>query len=165
MPVSGEDFAEFDLGVDLQQEEPPTRPGVEHQQHKRDVSDPVNPGPAVSPDQVAEYNQQLSAENNRFQRMLQNIMNSPYMPNREQVIQLVTTLLTLMLMMVLGPALGSQAGLVQMLVRQLAPFLVAAVVHYAADQTAPMQKPTETSITRVQLQPVEVQRSAISQAI
>lgn len=118
----------------------------------------------VSPEQVAEYNQQLTNENNRFQRLMQQIMNSPYMPTREQTIQMATTVLTLLLMMMLGPAAGAQAGLVQMIVKQLAPFIVAALVHYTADQAAPMAKPTDASITNVQLQPVEVPKSTLNQA-
>lgn len=89
-------------------------------------------------------------------------MNSPYSPSREQIIQLVTTLLTLMISILLGPMIGENAGVIQSMVKQVVPFLVAASVHFAADRTMPKQ-PIEAPITSVQLQPVQVTPSPIGQ--
>lgn len=113
--------------------------------------------------ELAAFNQTISQHESRMQLMMRQIMSSPYMPTRDQMIQLATTVLTLLLMMLLGPAVGAQAGLIQTLVRQFVPLLVAATVHYAADSAVPM-KPLQAPITNAQIAPVQVQPSAMGQA-
>jgi len=139
-----------------------------------DTSDPslpidVQPQPNIPTVQpttqdMANFNQNIRNQESRLRNSLTSIMNSPYMPTRDQTIQLVTTVLTLALMMTLGPMAGSNASLIQSIIKQIVPFIVAASVHYAADQTSPL-KPIDAPITNVQLQPVQVPQSTLSQTI
>lgn len=87
------------------------------------------------------------------------------MPTREQTIQIASTLLTLLLMMLLGPVVATQAGAIQALVRQVVPLLVAASVHYAADQAAPVPAIETSALTSAQIEPVYVPASYTSQAL
>lgn len=121
---------------------------------KRQVvpDDSLNPPSAQD---ISNFNQNLQQEESRLQNIIRNIMNSDYMPSRDQIIQLLTTILTLLLMTVLGPALGSNASMVQSIVRQIVPVLVTAGVHYAADQASGPQKALDAPITDVQLEPVQ----------
>lgn len=99
-----------------------------------------------------------------MQHLMRQIMNSPYLPSREQTIQLATTILTLVLMMLLGPVASTQAGMLQAMIKQVVPLIVAASVHFAADHTAPMKTP-QAPITNVELRPVQVEQSTLSRAI
>lgn len=107
------------------------------------------------------FNENLQKQEGALHSTLTSIMSSQYMPSREQVIQLLTSVLTLLLMMVLGPVLGQNATMVQAIVRQIVPFLVTAGVHYAADSALP-EKLADEDITSVQLAPVQAQVSAMS---
>lgn len=116
--------------------------------------------------EMANFNQTITQQENRFYTLMRQITSSPYMPNREQVIQLASTLLTILLMLLLGPAVASQAGLIQALVRQVVPLLVAASVHYAADRAAPMEQlPSASQVSQANIAPVMVEKSALSQTI
>lgn len=113
---------------------------------------------------VADFNKTIAQHENRMQALMRQIMNSPYMPTRDQAIQLATTVLTLVIMMLVGPAAGgASAGLIQALVKQLVPLIVAASVHFAADQAIPM-KPLQAPITSAEIAPVLIQTSTASQA-
>lgn len=96
---------------------------------------------------------------------MRQIQSSPYMPSREQTIQIVTTILTLLLMMLLGPAVAAQAGVIQALVRQVVPLVVAASVHYAADRASPRPQIEASPLTSAQIEPVYVPVSYTSQAL
>lgn len=114
--------------------------------------------PQPSPQDVAAFDQNIRLEGGRLQIMLRNLMNSPYMPTRDQVIQILTTVVTLGLMMSLGPVLGSNASVIQSIVRQIVPLIVTASVHYAADHAMPLT-PIDAPITTVQLSPVAIPQS------
>lgn len=111
---------------------------------------------------VIAYNQNIQQQSNRLSTMVQNLRNNPYMPTREQAIQILTTVVTLLVMMMLGPAAGASAPLINAMVRQMVPVVVSYGVNYAADSAAP--RPIEAPITTVQLQPVQAQQSAFGQA-
>lgn len=103
-----------------------------------------------------------------MQHLMRQLANSPYMPSRDQIIQLVTTVVTLLMMTLLGPAMAGQAGLIQVLVRQIVPLIVVAGVHYAADKAAPMQDPmygTRPAIGGGDIAPVKAQQSAYASTI
>lgn len=112
----------------------------------------------ATPQQIAAYNQTISQHGSRLQSLTRQIMSSPYVPTREQVIQLVTTVMTLALMMLLGPVAGTQAGMVSAIVKQIVPLIVATSVHYAADSALPMKLslPEEAAaLARQPIQPVQ----------
>lgn len=124
----------------------------------------VMPANTPSAQDVINYNQNMRAEESRLQAMIRSLMSSPYMPTRDQLIQVSTTVLTLLLMMLLGPVMGANAGIVQQILKQIVPFLVAASVHYAADNAMPpTSKPINAPIVSVPVQPVLVQPSTIGQ--
>ena len=125
------------------------------------TTDNAAPAPEPSPEDVEAFNQNLKTHEGILHSTLTSIMNSPFMPTREQVIQLMTTMLTLLLMMALGPVVGANAVMVQAIVRQIVPVLVAAGVQYAADSALP-DKSADVDITSVQLSPVPAQPSAFS---
>lgn len=108
---------------------------------------------------------------NRLRQILRQIMNSPYMPSREQLVPITTTLVTLAIMLALGPVFGTNAALVNALVKQIVPVIVAATIKYAAEYGSPDQQqaitfePVDSSIAQVQLQPVVVPQSTLSQTI
>ena len=104
---------------------------------------------------MAAYNQTMRQEESRMQQMMQRLSSSPYMPSRDQMIQLLTTVITLMLMMFLGPAAGAQAGVINAIVRQFVPLLVAASVHYAADSAVPMKPDLPQVAAQLASQPIE----------
>lgn len=112
-------------------------------------------GQQVTPQQMAAYNQTISQQNGRMQSLMSQIMNSPYLPTREQTIQLVTTVMTLMLMMLLGPLAGTQAGLINAVVRQIVPLVVAASVHYAADSAMPVKPDLPQQAAALSQQPIQ----------
>lgn len=113
---------------------------------------------ALSAADVAAFDQNLRMEEGRLALLLGNFMNGSYMPTRDQIIQLITTIITLGLMMTIGPALGPNATAIQSFVKQIVPLIVTATVHYAADSAVPV-KPIEAPITNVQLAPVVVPQS------
>lgn len=124
---------------------------------------PLTPvAPPATEQEVVAFQENIQTQENQLQSILSQIMNSPYMPSREQAIQLITTVLTLVLMSLLGPALGSNYNMVSAIVKQILPFIVTAGVHYAADQAlAPEAKPSlDAPITDVQLQPVPANQAA-----
>jgi hypothetical protein len=125
------------------------------------------PPPQREPTQreLAAYDASVTHQESRLYHLMRQIRESPYMPTREQTIQIVTTLLTLVLMMLLGPAVGTQAAAIQALVRQVVPLLVAASVHYAANTAAPMEPIQTSAITSAQIEPVQVVPSYFSQAL
>lgn len=106
-----------------------------------------------------------------MRQLMRQLMDSPYMPTREQLVPITTTIVTLALMMALGPALGSNTALVNTIVKQIVPIIVSASIKYAADYAVPVDKATsmqpalDSSIAQVPLQPVIVPQSAISQTI
>lgn len=81
--------------------------------------------------QAAVYDAKV--EQGRLALLYKNIMSSPYMPSRNQVIELLTSLVTLALMMSVGPMIGNNYTLIQTLVRQVIPL----IVHYVADLALP----------------------------
>lgn len=125
---------------------------------------PVAPAPQPTAQDVVKYEQNIKREENQLGALLRSMMTNKYMPTRDQVIQLMTTVLTLVLMLALGPVMGSNAGLIQSIVKQVVPFIVSYTVHYAADQALPPQQ-IEAPITQVQLEPVSVPRSTVGQTI
>lgn len=136
---------------------------VGQRRRKRQADAPLPPAvPTPTPQEVIAYDQNMKREESRMRSLINQLMNNPYMPSRDQVIQLLTTMLTLTLMMVLGPVMGSNAGVVNAIVRQIVPFIVTALVHYAADSAVPT-KPIEAPITNVQLAPVQTAPSAFGQ--
>lgn len=117
---------------------------------------------ASSRQDVIAYNQNLQQQSNRLSNMMQNLRNNPYLPSREQTIQIITTIATLLVMMLLGPAAGASAPLISSIVRQVVPMIVSYGVNYAADQTSP--RPLDAPITNIQLQPVQAQQSMYGRA-
>lgn len=114
---------------------------------------------------MAIYNQTIQEHESRMHHLMSQIMGSPYMPTRDQAIQLATTVLTLLLMMLLGPAAGPSATIIQMIVKQVVPLLVAATVHYAADQAVPLKPLATANVVSAQIAPVQVQPSMMGQTI
>lgn len=108
---------------------------------------------APSAADIAAFNQNLQLEEGRLAVLIRNLTNSPYMPTRDQIIQLITTIITLGLMMVIGPVVGPNATIIQTIVRQVIPLIVTTTVHYVADLAIPV-KPLDAPITNVQLAPV-----------
>lgn len=114
---------------------------------------------------------QQSIQDSRMRQLIRQLMDSPYMPTREQLVPITTTIVTLALMMALGPALGSNTALVNAIVKQIVPIIVGASIKYAADYAVPVDPSTsnqaslDSSIAQVDLQPVIVPQSAISQTI
>lgn len=125
---------------------------------------PVTPATQPTAQDVIKYEQNIQIKENQLTTMIRAMMNNRFMPTRDQVIQLMTTVLTLVLMLALGPVMGSNAGLIQSIVKQVVPFIVSYSVHYAADQAMPPQQ-IEAPITQVQLEPVPVPRSVVAQTI
>ena len=125
----------------------------------------VQPKPKPNDQEVAEFNRNLVQQESRMQRLMQQIRDSPYMPTREQSIQLATTVLTLLIMMLLGPAIGPQLGLIQPLIKQLVPLIVAATVHFAADRAVPMRPIVAPPAVDAQIAPVQVQPSPSGQLL
>lgn len=126
----------------------------------------VQPAPQVQPtaQEVIKYQNNIKNKENQLTMMIASMMNNKYMPNRDQLIQLLTTVVTLLMMLWLGPVMGSNAGLIQSIVKQIVPFIVSYGVHYAADQAMPVQQ-IDAPITQVQLQPVMVPQSPLTQNI
>lgn len=120
---------------------------------------------AASPEQVAVYEENLDHQENSLRMMMRSMINSPYMPSREQIIQIATTVITLVLVLMLGPAAGANSGLVQALVKQVVPMVLAALFHYAADSASKQVKPPEAPITSVQLTPVSAPPASTGQTI
>lgn len=118
-----------------------------------------------NPNDMALYNQTIQEQESRMHHLMRQITSSPYMPTREQAIQLATTVLTLLLMMLLGPAAGPSSAIIQMILKQVVPLLVAATVHYAADHAAPMKPLPSANVVSAHIAPVQVQPSMMGQTI
>lgn len=123
----------------------------------------AQPQPQPTAQEVIAYNRNIVREESRLRMMMRQFMNSQYMPTRDQMVQILTTVLTLVLMMALGPMMGNSSA-VQSVVKQVVPLIVAAAVHFTADQTMPL-KPIEAPITDVALEPVTVAPSQLGQTI
>lgn len=149
--------------------------GIQQQQQQlQQLGAESQPGP--SRQDVIAYNQNIQQQSNRLALMMQSLRNNPYLPTREQAIPIITTIVTLLIMMMLGPAAGASAPLINALVRQVVPIVVAYGVNYAAESPAfrnaaggagagfASNRPFEAPITNVQLQPVQAQQSAFGTA-
>jgi hypothetical protein len=136
------------------------------QMNQHQAKPPRMPDQQASMRDMVVFNQTIAQEESRLHQLMRQIQSSAYMPTREQTIQMASTLLTLLLMMLLGPAIGSQAGVIQMMVKQAVPLLVAASVHFAANQAMPMASvgPASSPVTSAQIAPVQVQPSRMGQA-
>lgn len=138
------------------------------------VVDPSAPQPTTQ--DVIQYNNNMQAQENKLNALLRQFMNSQYMPNREQMITIVTSVMTLALMAALGPTFGANMAMIHRIVEQVVPFVVAASINFAADKSfgprpvapangAPAVAASDAPITQVQLEPVPAQHSAVSQAV
>ena len=120
-------------------------------------------GAPATPQQLATYNQSIGQHESRLRSLMNQIMSSPYLPSREQTIQLMTTVITMLLMVMLGPAAATQAGLVNSVVRQMVPLVVAASVHYAADSAVPIKTDVPLGAAALAHQPIEPVHSSRAQ--
>lgn len=119
---------------------------------RRDIDDSVVPQNQITPQ--------------RQRSMFANITNSPYMPNQEQLVQL----LALILLIVLGPMVGPATPVVEQVVRQVLPVVVSAAMSYAASQNSQASGAAQDQLNGQQfnsqlVSPVEPPRSQLTQAL
>lgn len=99
--------------------------------------------------QIQQYDKEAESQ---FRSMIQKIANSPYMPSREQLSQLLSVLLSLLIMAYLGPVLGPNAAVVSTIFRQVLPIVMASLVNYVSDKA--IDEHIDSNIANVPLAPV-----------